>query len=73
VVAGDRAVSLQTPFGLQVVVPGEELTKNQAKIPDWPGQFPLDREMTKYLRRLVTAAETPTRAKNKLPYMPDEF
>ncbi|MCP4370913.1 MAG: hypothetical protein GY797_22790, partial [Deltaproteobacteria bacterium] len=42
-------VEKQTPFGLRVVVMSEELSKGRAEPGKWPGQFPLDREVIKYL------------------------
>ena len=48
-VADDNAVEVQTPFGLRVVVPREELSKSRPKTRKWPGQFPLDREVIRYL------------------------
>jgi epoxyqueuosine reductase QueG len=50
-VTDETAVEIQTPFGLRVVVPHKELSKGQAKTRKWPGQFPLDREVIKYLRQ----------------------
>jgi len=43
------AVEVQTPFGLRVVVPSGELLKGRARPRKWPDQFPLDREVIKYL------------------------
>ena len=51
VVADENAVEVQTPFGLQVIVPQEELLEGRSKPRNWPGQFPLDREVIAYLRR----------------------
>ena len=49
VVAGDDATELQTPFGLGVVVPKDELSGFPSEVPEWQGQFPLDREVIKYI------------------------
>jgi hypothetical protein len=51
-VADDNAVEVQTPFGLRVVVPREELSKSRPKTRKWSGQFPLDREVIRYLCQL---------------------
>ncbi|MBW1955831.1 MAG: epoxyqueuosine reductase [Deltaproteobacteria bacterium] len=51
VVAEADACEMATPYGLRVVVPRGELTKKPKKIRRWPGQFPLDREVIRYLRR----------------------
>ena len=48
-VAGENTVELQTPYGVRVVVEQEELAGTQAKATNWPGQFPLDREVIDYL------------------------
>ncbi len=56
-VTDKTAVELQTPFGLRVVVPWEELSKGRAKTREWPGQFPLDREVIKYLCQQVNSAD----------------
>ena len=52
-----KGVEMQTPFGLNVVVPHEELSKKQPKTRKCPGQSPLDREVIKYLRQHVYAAD----------------
>jgi ferredoxin len=49
VVADDHALTVRTPFGLQVVVPQDEQSKGRKKQSHWPGQFPLDRAVTEYL------------------------
>lgn len=48
-VADKTAVEVQTPFGLRVVVPPEALARGGATHLEWPGQFPLDREVIQYL------------------------
>jgi len=48
-VADDNAVEVKTPFGLRVVVRREELSESRPKTRKWPGQFPLDREVIRYL------------------------
>jgi len=49
-VADGNALEVQTPFELRVVVPREELSKSRPKTRrKWPGQFPLDREVIRYL------------------------
>lgn len=49
VVAGENAYEVLTPFGLSVITNHDELSKKEPKIQKWPGQFPLDREVIKYL------------------------
>ena len=61
VVAEDSAVALETPFGLHVVVPREELSAAHIKTRKWPGQFPLDREVIEFVAQRVNSADTPTR------------
>lgn len=56
-VADKTAVDVQTPFGLGVVVPREELSKGRTKIRKWPGQFPLDREVIKFLCQQLNSAD----------------
>jgi epoxyqueuosine reductase len=56
-----NTVEIQTPFGLRVVVTSDELSKKQAKIRKWPGQFPLDREVIKYLRQQFNSADAKSR------------
>jgi epoxyqueuosine reductase QueG len=51
VVADDSAVEIPTPFGVRVVVPGSELTGPTTPEARWPGQFPLDREVIRHVRR----------------------
>ncbi|MEE4253698.1 MAG: hypothetical protein V2I50_06620 [Desulfuromusa sp.] len=48
-VADKNTVEMQTPFGLRVVVISEELSNEWVAPKKWPGQFPLDREVIKYL------------------------
>lgn len=62
VMADDNAVRMRTPFGLNVVVPREELSKGQIKKPNWPGQFPLDREVIEYLCQHLNSADAKNRA-----------
>ena len=50
VVAGADAVEVPTPFGLNVVVPRAELSRERSKTRKWPGQFPLDRAVIDHLR-----------------------
>ncbi len=52
-----NTVEMQTPFGLNVVVASEELSKEQEKPRKWPGQFPLDRETIKYLCQQFNSAD----------------
>jgi ferredoxin len=61
-VADKTAVDVQTPFGLRVVVPREELSKGRTKIRKWPGQFPLDREVIKFLCQQLNSADQKGRA-----------
>jgi epoxyqueuosine reductase len=62
VVADDNAVRMRTPFGLHVVVPREELSKGRIINPNWPGQFPLDREVIDYLCQHLNSADEKNRA-----------
>lgn len=57
VVAGENAREVQTPFGLSVMTPQEERSEKEPKIQQWPGQFPLDREVIKYLCRHFSSAD----------------
>jgi hypothetical protein len=50
-VADENAVAVQTPFGPSGVVPREDLAQKRSAAPQWPGQFPLDREVIEYLHR----------------------
>ena len=61
-VAGTSAVEVQTPFGLRVVVPREELSKGPVKARKWPGQFPLEREVIRYLCRQSNSGAPKDRA-----------
>jgi len=49
VVADKNACEVPTPFGLNVMTSRKELSNNEPIIQKWPGQFPLDREVIKYL------------------------
>lgn len=49
-VVTEKVVEVRTPFGLNVVLPREELSEGRTKTRKWPGQFPLDREVIEYLR-----------------------
>ena len=49
-VSDNKTVEVQTPFGLNVVFQRPDLSEEQPKAREWPGQFPLDREVIKYLR-----------------------
>lgn len=53
-VADENAVEVQTPFGLNVAVPRSELSEIPPKHTEFPGQFPLDREVIKYLKGAKT-------------------
>jgi hypothetical protein len=57
VVADYNCVKIQTPFGLHVVVPRDELSKGRVKHPSWPGQFPLDRGVIEYLCQHLNSAD----------------
>lgn len=48
-IADENSIERETPFGLSVVVPSEELSKGYTKFSNRPGQWPLDREVIKYL------------------------
>jgi hypothetical protein len=60
-VADENAIEVQTPFGVRVVVPSEELSERRPETPKWPGQFPLDRETIRYLRQQLDSAEANNR------------
>ncbi len=62
VVADSNSVSVRTPFGLNVVVPREELSKGRTRNMHWLGQFPLDREVIKYLCRHPNSVDAKSRA-----------
>ena len=53
VVANENIVEVETPFGVNVLVPREELSEGRAKIRKSPVQFPLDREVIEYLHKCV--------------------
>jgi epoxyqueuosine reductase len=57
VVADDNTVRVETPFGLSVVVPREELSKKRAENSNPLGQFPLDREVIDHLCQHIDSAE----------------
>jgi len=61
-VTDQNTVEMQTPFCLRVVVASEELSKEQANTRKWPGQFPLDREVIKYLRQQFNSTDAKDRA-----------
>ena len=61
-VTDKETVEMQTPFGLRVVVMSSELFKGRAKTRKWPGQFPLDREVVKYLCKQFKSADQKNRA-----------
>ena len=50
VVAKESAIEVPTPFGLNVVLQNSELSEEKLKTREWSGQFPLDREVIKYLK-----------------------
>ncbi len=56
-VASGKAVEVRTPFGLNVVVPGKEISEGRLKTRKWPGQFPLDREVIQYLCQHLNSAD----------------
>jgi hypothetical protein len=58
VVANDAAVRIRTPFGLHVIVPQDERSKGRINRPNWPGQFPLDREVIEYLCHLLSSSDS---------------
>ncbi len=61
-VTDENTVEMQTPFGLRVVVTSKELSKGRAETLRWPGQFPLDREVIKYLCQQFNSAGAKGRA-----------
>jgi len=61
VVADDNAVRIRTPFGLDVVIPSDELSKKRIDNMNWPGQFPLDREVIEYLRQHLDSTDPKSR------------
>ena len=62
VVADESSVRIQTPFGLQVVVPREELSKGRPKNSHRSSQFPLDREVIEHLCQHLKSADLKSRA-----------
>jgi len=50
VVVNESAVELQTPYGVRVVVPEDEVTGHSMEELEWRGQFPLDRQVIRHLR-----------------------
>ena len=56
-VVAEKVVEVRTPFGLNVVIPREELSEGRPKTRKWPGQFPLDREVIEYLCQHVNSAD----------------
>lgn len=56
-VADAAAIEVPTPYGLNVVVPRDEFSREKAGPRPWPGQFPLDREVIAYLNRKAHASE----------------
>ena len=56
--ADENAIRKPTPFGVDVIVPREELTKERVAEQSWPGQFLLDREVISYLRSDLESADT---------------
>jgi len=61
-VADKNTVEMQTPFGLRVVVMSEDLSKGRKETRKWPGQFPLDREVIKYVCQQLNSANAKSRA-----------
>lgn len=57
VVADSNTARIKTPFGLDVVVPREELSKGRSEKLYWPGQFPLDREVIECLYRQSSSTD----------------
>ncbi|MCP4366099.1 MAG: hypothetical protein GY800_12490, partial [Planctomycetes bacterium] len=57
-VVAEKVVEMRTPFGLNVVIPREELSEGRPKTRKWPGQFPLDREVIDYIYRHTNSADT---------------
>jgi len=62
VVADETACEVPTPFGLNVITSRKELSKKEPKIQKWSGQFPLDREVIKYLCQYFNSADAKDRA-----------
>jgi epoxyqueuosine reductase len=57
VVADENVCEVPTPFGLRVIIPREELSKKEPNDQKRPGQFPLDREVIKYLCQQFNSAD----------------
>ena len=57
VVAGENAREVQTPFGLNVMTPHGDRSEKEPTAQHFPGQFPLDREVIKYLCRHFSSAD----------------
>jgi hypothetical protein len=49
-VANKNAIEVPTPFGLNVILQNSELSEEKLITCEWPGQFPLDREVIKHLK-----------------------
>lgn len=62
VVADESACEVLTPFGMHVITTHDELSKKEPKIQQWPGQFPLDREVIKHLCQHFNSADAKDRA-----------
>lgn len=61
IVADENVCEVATPFGMNVITPRKELSKRDQKNQKWPGQFPLDREVIKYLCRHFNSADAKDR------------
>ena len=61
VVADENACEVSTPFGLRVMMTHDELSKKEPIVQPWPGQFPLDREVIKFLCRQFNSADAKER------------
>jgi epoxyqueuosine reductase len=57
VVAGENAREVRTPFGLNVMTPHEDRSEKEPTARHFPGQFPLDREVIKYLCQYFSSAD----------------
>jgi len=57
VVADENVCEVPTPFGLRVIIPREELSKKEPNDQKRPDQFPLDREVIKYLCQQFNSAD----------------
>jgi hypothetical protein len=57
VVAGENAREVRTPFGLNVMTPHEDRSEKEPTARHFPGQFPLDREVIKYLCQYSSSAD----------------